>query len=220
MQLNFFDTSKSHQIRTISNFQNPNPSSALLKIPGLKYVPQFISNEEHNELLQAINKEKWLTDLKRRVQHYGWKYDYKARSIDYSMYLGELPNWAKSIAERLHQLSYISKIPDQLIINEYQPGQGIANHVDCEPCFGETIISVSLGSACVMDFINIKSKEKIEIMLEPRSLVIITGEARHDWSHGIASRKTDEFNGVKKERQVRVSLTFRNVILNTCDTTK
>jgi len=27
------------------------------------------------------------------VQHYGYRYDYKARTIDHSMRLGELPQW-------------------------------------------------------------------------------------------------------------------------------
>lgn len=217
MQLNIFDTSSTQPIRN-SNPQVLNSASTIAKISGLKYVPAFISKDEHQELWQAINREPWLTDLKRRVQHYGWKYDYKARSIDYSMFLGELPSWAKPYADRLFEAGYLKKVPDQLIINEYQPGQGIANHVDCEPCFGETIISVSLGSNCVMDFINLKSKEKLEVMLEPRSLVIISGEARHNWTHGIAARKTDNFNGIKSERRLRISLTFRNVIINSCET--
>jgi alkylated DNA repair dioxygenase AlkB len=216
MQLNIFDTNIIQPIRN-TNLQILNSAVSLAKVSGLKYIPEFITKEEHQQLWQAINNQTWLTDLKRRVQHYGWKYDYKARSIDYSMYLGELPIWAQNIGERLFQASHLSKIPDQLIINEYHPGQGIANHVDCEPCFGETIISVSLGSNCVMDFINLKTKEKLEVMLEPRSLVVISGEARHKWTHGIAARKADNFNGVKIERKLRISMTFRNVILNTCD---
>ncbi len=69
-----------------------------------------------------------------------------------------------------------------------------------------------------MDFINLKTKDKIEVLLEPRSLVVISGEARHNWSHGIAARKTDFFNRNKIDRTLRISMTFRNVILNTCET--
>lgn len=216
MQLNIFDTNSTQPIRN-PNRQELNSAHTIAKISGLKYITNFISKDEHQELWQAINREPWLTDLKRRVQHYGWKYDYKARSIDYSMFLGKLPSWVKSYGDRLFQSGYLLNVPDQLIINEYQPGQGIANHVDCEPCFGETIISVSLGSNCVMDFINLRTKEKIEVMLEPRSLVIISGEARHNWTHGIAARKTDYFNGIKSERQLRISMTFRNVVINSCE---
>ena len=182
-------------------------------IDGLKYIPNFIDKSEENFFIDSINSEKWLSDIKRRVQHYGYKYDYKARSIDYSMFIGELPIWAKIMTNRLFQEKHIGEIPDQLIVNEYQPGQGITNHVDCEPCFGDTIISISLGSSCVMDFINLRTKQKVEVMLESGSLVVLSGEARHKWTHGIAQRKTDNFNGVKTNRRLRISMTFRKVTL-------
>ncbi|AWL09613.1 uncharacterized protein HME7025_01761 [Aquirufa nivalisilvae] len=182
-------------------------------IQGLTYLPNFIDKLEVKYLIESINAEPWLSDIKRRVQHYGYKYDYKARSIDYSMFIGKLPSWAMIMAQRLFDEKHISELPDQLIINEYQPGQGIANHVDCEPCFGNTIISISLGSSCVMDFINLRTKQKVEVMLESGSLVVLTGEARHNWTHGIAQRKTDNFKGMKTERRLRISMTFRKVIL-------
>lgn len=187
-----------------------------MKVRGLKYVPEFLTKEEHAALWLEINRESWLGDLKRRVQHYGWKYDYRSRAIDYSMFLGALPPWALKLAHRLKNENYISELPDQVIINEYEPGQGIANHIDCEPCFGDTVISISLGSPCVMDFINIKTKEKIEAILEPRSMVVIAGESRKLWTHGIIGRKTDVFNGQRIDRRLRISLTFRKVIVNSC----
>lgn len=182
-------------------------------IDGLIYIPNFISKVEALNYIKAINEESWLSDIKRRVQHYGYKYNYKFRAIDYSMFLGPLPKWASSMAERLYSEKYIDVIPDQLIINEYESGQGIANHIDCEPCFGDTVISISLGSSCIMDFINVKTKQKIEVLLEPGSLVAIRGDARYKWTHGIAQRKTDTFNGIKIERKLRISMTFRKVIL-------
>ena len=179
-------------------------------------MPEFLTEEEQSNLWKEINKEPWLGDLKRRVQHYGWKYDYRSRAINYSMFLGELPPWAQSLARRLYKDGYISELPDQLIVNEYQPGQGIANHIDCEPCFGDTVISISLGSQCVMDFINTKTKEKVDALLEPRSLVVIAGESRKIWTHGIAGRKVDIFGSLKIDRRLRISLTFRKVIIKTC----
>ena len=196
-----------------NEISNPKIINDISMIQGLTYVPNFIDQIEVNHFIESINAEPWLTDIKRRVQHYGYKYDYKARSIDYSMFIGKLPSWAMTIAQRLFNEKHISELPDQLIINEYKPGQGIANHVDCEPCFGDTIISISLGSSCVMDFINLRTKQKVEVMLESGSLVVLTGEARHNWTHGIAQRKTDNFKGMKTERRLRISMTFRKVIL-------
>ena len=182
-------------------------------IKGLTYIPNFINQLEVKNFINAINSEQWLSDIKRRVQHYGYKYDYKARSIDYSMFIGQLPNWAMTMAQRLFDEKHIDVLPDQLIINEYEPGQGIANHVDCEPCFGDTIISISLGSSCIMDFMNLRTKQKVEVKLESGSLIVLSGEARHNWTHGIAQRKTDNYNGIKTDRRRRISMTFRKVKL-------
>lgn len=181
---------------------------------GLQYIPDFITPAEEENLLNTIDQQPWLTDLKRRVQHYGWKYDYTARRVDESMRLGPVPEWLRDYCQRLYDEGHSLKIPDQVIINEYQPGQGIAAHVDCVPCFEETIASISLGSPCVMEFTNPSTGDKIVQLLESRSLVILSGDARYNWKHGIAARKTDKHESQTIQRGRRISLTFRNVIIN------
>lgn len=39
---------------------------------------------------------------------------------------------------------------NQLIINEYNPGQGINPHIDNPILFSSPIVSLSLGSDCIM----------------------------------------------------------------------
>ena len=103
---------------------------------------------------------------------------------------------------------------DQVIVNEYEPGQGISSHIDCEPCFKDTIVSLSLGSGCVMNFTNkFNRKHIIPIWLAPRSIVVLRDEARYEWLHGIAARKWDVWGNQRYERARRVSLTFRKVII-------
>lgn len=184
------------------------------QIDGLTYIPEFITPAEEATILTAIDQQHWLTDLKRRVQHYGWKYDYTARRVDESMRLGALPEWLMDYCQRLYNEGHFPKIPDQVIINEYKPGQGIASHVDCVPCFEETIASISLGSPCVMDFTHPSTGQKIVQLLEPRSLLIFSSDARYQWKHGIAARKTDKYQGQVIKRGRRISLTFRNLIIN------
>jgi alkylated DNA repair dioxygenase AlkB len=186
----------------------------LAQISGLMYLPEFIDQEAHDQLLSSIDSHTWLTDLKRRVQHYGFKYDYSSRRIDLSMRLGPLPNWATVLAGQLVERGLLPELPDQLIVNEYEPGQGIANHIDCVPCFTDTIASLSLGSSCVMNFTNKETRQAIPLLLDPRSLVVLRGGARYSWTHGIASRKSDVFQSRTIYRRRRVSLTFRKVILD------
>ena len=44
-----------------------------------------------------------------------------------------------------------------------------------------------------------------------RSLVLLHGDARFKWRHGIAKRHSDTWNGQKTKRQRRVSITFRTI---------
>jgi len=176
---------------------------------GLSYVPDYQTSEQAQALVSELDRQVWRCDLKRRVQHYGYRYDYKARRARQQDFLGPLPDWLLEIASKLHSDGHFSNLPDQVIINEYLPGQGIAAHVDCVPCFGGKIGSISLLSGCVMRFAQVGSKRIVDQYLEPQSLVLMQGASRYDWTHGIAARKSDVVGGQRVPRGRRVSLTFR-----------
>jgi alkylated DNA repair dioxygenase AlkB len=195
------------------DFFNDATAASIPEIDGLSYIPDFIDGATESDLIRTIDAQSWITELKRRVQHYGWRYDYKARSVTNDLRIGALPDWLQSYAVRLQQGGLFAETPDQVIINDYQPGQGISAHIDCVPCFADTIASLSLGSPCVMDFTHSKSDEKSPLLLEPRSLLVLTGDARYVWQHAIPSRKSDKRCGQTITRTRRVSLTFRKVIL-------
>ena len=171
-------------------------------IQGLTYIRNFMTPEQEGALLAKIDEQPWRHDLKRRVQHYGYQYDYKARRVSPDLYLGELPDWLQSIGGQFEA--------DQAIINEYLPGQGISAHVDCVPCFADKIVSLSLGSGAIMQFA--RGHEKQELYLEPRSIVILSDIARYEWTHAIPARKSDKVGGIKVPRDRRVSITFRRVM--------
>ncbi len=159
-----------------------------------------------------INAAPWSEELSRRVQHYGWRYDYRARRISRDDYLGPLPDWLQDLANQLVTDGHFETAPDQVIINEYLPGQGIAPHVDCLPCFGDTIASLSLLSATTMVFDHPGTKERREVRLNPGDLLVLKGEWRSTWRHSIPARKSDVVDGVRVPRTRRLSLTFRNVL--------
>ncbi|WP_071673342.1 alpha-ketoglutarate-dependent dioxygenase AlkB [Nioella nitratireducens] len=178
---------------------------------GLTYLENYIPEDEADRLVQTIDAAPWRTDLKRRVQHYGYRYDYKARQARREDYLGPLPDLFQQLAKRLTDEGHFQTVPEQMIVNEYQPGQGISAHVDCQPCFGETIASLSLLSACVMRFASQKSSRKMDLLLRPDSLLVMAGEARHEWTHAIPARKTDLVKSQRFQRTRRISLTFRQM---------
>jgi Alkylated DNA repair protein len=180
------------------------------QVPGLTLIENFLSEAEERQLFQEINKMPWLSDLKRRTQHYGYKYDYNSR--DTAGYLGELPKFMDFIIERMISQRVIEMRPDQCIVNEYEPGQGISPHIDIIKAFGNEIVSISLNSDIIMDFYN-ADNNKVSVLLPRRSLVLLKDEARYKWKHGIAERKKDKLdNGLILYRRKRISLTFRTVI--------
>lgn len=189
---------------------------ARLREIGAIYQEVFLDEEECRRLLGSIDQQPWLHDLKRRVQHYGWKYDYAARFITKDMRIGRLPGFILDVAAKLGDHGWFRRIPDQVIVNEYEPTkkQGIAPHVDRE-CFGPTVATLSLGDAWPMEFAaadrSRRRTERFELVLDIGSILVLRGESRSKWTHGIAPRQTDGHGRNRRRRRRRVSVTFRTV---------
>ena len=182
-------------------------------VPGLKFVEGFLTPEQQNYCVKRIDaaQDQWLDDLSRRVQHYGWRYDYKARAITPDMHIGALPDWLARVAQKLYdETGLFDRAPEQVIVNEYQPGQGIATHID-HPGFGPTVCMVSLLDDWEMDFSE-NWKDKAPALLQKGSCVLLTGPARSVWQHGIAPRKSELLDNGRRPRQRRLSMTFRTVL--------
>ena len=190
-----------------------------IKPPGLIYRSDFITEEEESSFMDYIDGGEWSTELRRRVQHYGWRYDYKKRRIDASMRLGELPEWAQELARRLVNEGLMKELPDQLIVNEYLKKQGITPHIDAQDSFTGQIATVSLLETWGMVFRRRRSKEKVEKRLERRSVAVLTGDARYLWEHEIPKRENEpceDRQGKRRwaKRSRRISLTFRKTRLH------
>lgn len=182
-------------------------STKLLPISGVRYIPNIINSSEAKELIDFIDTSPWSSALSRRVQHYGYIYDYRAKNVDH--YLGEFPVPIQRLRDRISIDLGISDSKgafNQAIINEYQPGQGIAPHTDHIKLFGDTIVSVSLCGDTIMDMSH--EKDNIPIPLKAKSLLCLQGEGRYLYTHSIAQRKSD--NGVPRSR--RISVTYRRVV--------
>jgi len=98
--------------------------------------------------------------------------------------------------------------PDHIIINKYSPGDGCRDHTDQSTWEG-WVLGLSLGSGCIM---NLKQNNKLaEVWLPPRSIYVLTKDARYCYTHGICFRTNDEVDGAIVHRTQRVSITFRNI---------
>ena len=58
-----------HRLRNFRFFPDEWPD-------GLTYLENYIQEDEAERLVREIDAAPWRTDLKRRAQHYGYRYDY------------------------------------------------------------------------------------------------------------------------------------------------
>ena len=177
-------------------------------IPGLQYVSGYLDGVEQHALLDIVSELDWKDVGGRRIQFYGHWYDH-AKGGMYR--IGLLPAWAASLAERLRHDGLMPYMADQLIVTEYDPGEGIRPHIDA-PVFADVIVGVALGSTCVMEFLR-PGHATEKVLLEPGSVVVFSGDARHEWQHAIPARTADDWRGQRLRRSRRVSLTFRKMLL-------
>ena len=151
----------------------------------------FITEPEEQSLITMIDSQPWSNAISRRTQHYGFEYTYKTVS-DSLKNLGEIPDWLN-----VKHILTDNKI-NQVIINEYIPGQGIGAHRD-SPIFGDTIIALSLGNDIIMTLDN------VDTLIKRRSLMTFDRSVLH----GITARKTDVINQKRVVRGRRISITYR-----------
>lgn len=191
----------------------PTNQHAIETVRGLRYIADYLTEAQHDWLLDTIDKQQWSYFGKRRVQHYGQKYDYSEQKKNDDLEASEFPKWLERLCLKLQNDGHMPKIANQVLISEYQPGQGIGDHTDKEACFMDTICILSLRSSCVMNLtLTSDTTQKVPIWLAPGSLTVLSADAKNGWMHGIPARKTDVWDDRKYARQRRISLSFRRLI--------
>ncbi|KAK3004088.1 hypothetical protein RJ639_017888 [Escallonia herrerae] len=211
-----------------------------LNIPGIYLMHDFITAEEEKELLAAVDGSPWKSLAKRRVQHYGYEFRYETRNVDPKQHLGELPSFVSPILQRI---SVFKKLDDaarivlnQLTVNEYPPGVGLSPHIDTHSAFEGSIYSLSLAGPCIMEFRKYSEgacfskpvaggdREEEDsgsrpnvlrraIFLAPRSMLLLSGEARYAWHHYIPHHKVCLIPALAVLIPLRVSAPLRSYSL-------
>ena len=88
---------------------------------GARLVPDIVTEAEERRILMRVADAPWLSDLSRRVQHYGYRYSYTSRNAGRHTPAPAFPRWAIVIADRLRPL-FDGVLPEQCIVNEYRSG--------------------------------------------------------------------------------------------------
>ncbi|XP_052272949.1 alpha-ketoglutarate-dependent dioxygenase alkB homolog 6-like isoform X2 [Dreissena polymorpha] len=203
------------------------------------YIPEFITPQEETYLLNqvyGVPQTKWTQLSNRRLQNWGGLPHPKG------MVLEDLPQWLKTYADQIAKLEvFEGKVPNHVLVNEYEAGQGIMPHVD-GPLYFPVVSTISLGSHTLLDFYapmpiedavhvsqaastSFEDRFMCSILLQPRSLVLVCEDMYKVYLHGIVERKADTVThdvanlekcqgltmGDCLDRARRVSLTIRHV---------
>ncbi|KAI9888829.1 MAG: hypothetical protein M1814_006232 [Vezdaea aestivalis] len=147
---------------------------------SLYYIPNFITAEEASHLLDNVSVRRWFTrpmaldrtDIDWQLQvnspaarwtvlsHRRLQAIPSPLSTKDILLASPIPNWLESpIIPRLLALKHDDKSlfsnaphkkPNHVLVNEYQPGQGIMPHED-GAAYWPVVATVSLGSPLVLD---------------------------------------------------------------------
>ena len=171
---------------------------------GFRYQENIITPEEESALAASLEQ----IDFKpfefhgyvgnRRVASFGLRYDYDRRRVEAAE---DMPSFLKDL---LGKAARFGGCDDhafrQVGINEYRPGAGVGWHKD-KPQFG-IIVGVSLLAPMTMRSRRPEGEgwKRISYSLQPRSIYILSGEARTLWEHSIPPLE-----------QLRYSINFRTL---------
>ncbi|CAM6117574.1 unnamed protein product [Calypogeia fissa] len=119
-------------------------------LPSIFYVPSFLTSSEQAYFLHQVNSapvSRWKTLKNRRLQNWGGVVHEKG------LIAQSLPPWLTTLTQRISSETGLFPSPiNHVLVNEYEPGQGIMPHQD-GPLYFPVVAIVSLGSPTVMRFV-------------------------------------------------------------------
>lgn len=201
-------------------FENiPNPKTNLLPQDGtVNYYGQIFNHEQahyfYQKLLETID---WKNDeaiifgkkilTKRKVAWYGsedFEYTYSKTTKKALPWTKELLELKKEVEEKTGELF------NSCLLNLYHDGsEGMAYHSDGEKDLKKNgaIASLSFGAERKFSFKHKTSKEKVDLVLQNGSLLIMKDQTQTFWLHRLPP--------TKKIFNPRINLTFRTIQKNT-----
>ena len=158
-------------------------------------------------LMIQIPSNRWTQLSKRRLQAHP-----STLTAKNTLIAASLPEWLMQfppVRQRFAQLGIFAdtkhKEPNHVLINEYNPGEGIMPHED-GAAYSPVVATISLGTPIVLDIYSKRSEKQDgtdgdespnlvashRIFQEPGSLLVTTGEAYVNLLHGISPTTKDE----------------------------
>ena len=185
-------------------------------LPGLYIYENFISEKEEQEIISALDSESsnpWKSCTFNGLhlgKRWGVHCNLRSRRVDAPQH--PLPSFIQNIImpKLLSLLTMKGCVPNESNAIDYRKRDMhyLKAHVDDRQLSKESIANLSLAGDCIMTFRNVRLKQNdaqnngpVKVLLKRRTLQILSGKARYDFSHGI------EYDDILSAR--RISLTMR-----------
>ena len=193
----------------------PTPASEIQINPslptGFYYVRDVFSESQEETVKKVLHDNKWEKCHGRSVQHFGHAYLGPSKVTATSHIPEEFSSIIQTYSAVLERLGLSQPPPNQITGTMYLPGEGIGYHRD-DPLLGNPVSIVGSQSDTIMFFENPSNGDSFRIRLSARSLLVLTGAARHEWHHGIPRRREDEVLGLTVPRTIpRLALILRHI---------
>lgn len=173
--------------------------------PGLTYEAAFLSVDEEAMLVDAVRQLPLAPadyrgfTARRRIASFGASYDFSARRLRPAP---AMPTFLWPLRDAVAaRLGVPVERVVHALITEYAVGTPLGWHRDT-PEFDE-VAGVSLVGDCEMRWRRFPPQPRaatLGLRVAPRSLYLITGEARWGWQHSVAAT-----------RELRYSITLRTL---------
>ena len=196
---------------------NQNSHTNILPFDGeVLYLGKVFNRKEVAQYYQTfLEKIPWKNDeaiifgkhhiTKRKVAWFGDNtYSYKYSGITKQAHI-----WTPELLQLKQKVEELSATTyNSCLLNLYHDGEeGMGWHSDAEKTLLDngTIASVTLGAERKFSFKHRESKQRIDILLENGSLLLMKGTTQKNWLHRLPP--------TKKVFSPRINLTFRTIIL-------
>eukprot|EP00743_Colponemidia_sp_Colp-15_P006275 GILK01006751.1.p2 GENE.GILK01006751.1~~GILK01006751.1.p2 ORF type:complete len:316 (-),score=19.71 GILK01006751.1:1189-2136(-) len=202
------------------------------RIPGISsvwYIPDYISEDEEASLLQyvhSVDPDRWqvLASSGRRLQRWGGHVTRNGLTEQEA-----LPPWLQACGHRLVQSKIFDREPNHVLLNEYEPGQGIMPHTD-GPLYVPFVAILSLQGDTMFQFWESVRDSRfgsplLSLYVRRRSLLLFSEDAYTKFVHGLEEKESDIITesvanteaakvevGQELPRHTRISFTIRIVL--------
>uniref|UniRef100_UPI00398F2E91 alpha-ketoglutarate-dependent dioxygenase alkB homolog 7, mitochondrial n=1 Tax=Pristiophorus japonicus TaxID=55135 RepID=UPI00398F2E91 len=173
----------------------------------LEVRPGFVSPEEEAALVRELEPQ-----LRRqRYQREHWDQAIHGyRETEKSRWTAQ----SETILQRLRDIAFPPGVPQLSMVHVLDLDKtGFINpHVDSVKFCGDTIAGLCLLSGSVMRLLSEDNDtDRVDLLLQRRSVYILRGVARYQFSHQILREEESFFGGQKVPRDRRISIICRNL---------